>query len=490
MSSRVAVLGTVAGVVAAAAFFLVAPGRLAGRTLSLADDVLFVVLTAAGAAATAAAAVGSRGRRRAAWTVMTVAMAAWLLGDLLWAGYDLRGLDPFPSLADIAYLAHPVLAMASLLLFPTRRSARSGGRPILDGVIVAGSLFIVSWRTAMAQVYAAAGMSRLEELVSLAYPLTSVALLTVASVVLVRSGPGHRLTLWLLTLGLACSAVSSGLFSYLSARSQYGSGHLIDLGWAVSVLLVILAAVVDRNAGDRNAGDRVAGGGRVNWSSVLLPSIPLMLAAVVVALTPARAETGGPVPVVGLIVVAAVLARQFLADRENRRLLNAVADRATHDPLTGLANRAYFGDRLERLADARTPVAVIALDLDGFKRINDTFGHTAGDRVLVEVGRRLQRAVRQRDVVARVGGDEFAILIEGGREDAEAVAARIRGCFVPPFAIDGRTADVRLSLGIAAMPGDGTPASDAGALLERADLAMYAARSATRTPDSAAARSS
>lgn len=485
------VAGAVGVFAAFAGFLLVAPGRISDRAVGTVDDLFFVALATAGVMSTGAAAAATRGLRRAAWTVMTVAMVVWLVGDVMWAYYDLRGLDPFPSPADVPYLSYTVLAAVALLLFPTRRSARAGARPVLDGIIVAGSLFIVASRTAMAQVYRAAGMSRTEELVSLAYPLTAVALLTVAAVVLVRSGAGQRMTLWLLTVGLAFSALSSGFFSYQSALSHYLSGNLLDLGWALSGLLIIAAATVDRNAVPHPADT----GELVSWASVLMPYLPLMLAAAVVATTKGDGDLGGPVRVAALVVVGAVLVRQFLADRENRRLLNAVADQATHDPLTGLANRALFDDRLERLLRDGAPAAVVVIDLDGFKRVNDTFGHAAGDRVLVEVGRRLQEAVRHRDMVARIGGDEFAILIEGPNAHTGDVADRVERCFGPPFDLGGHTAAVRPSLGIAvagfgADSGQTSSPPSAEDLLKRADLAMYAGRSLSRTPAPGSTRSS
>lgn len=456
---------------------LVAPGRLPERTIGIVDDVFCVMLDAVTILFTAAAARATGGRRRAAWTVMTAAMLAWLMGDAIWMYYDIRERDPFPSPADIPYLLYPVLAVVALLLFPTRRPARAAGRPILDGIIVAGSLFIVSWRTVMAAVYRSTGMHSLEMFVSLAYPATAVALLTVAAVVLVRSGSGQRLTLLLLTLGLALSALASGFFSYVAAFSEYASGQLLDIGWVASAVLIIVASSVDRNA-DYRAEDPPE---LVSWASVLLPYIPLMLSVVVIMTTTGDPETGGPVQAVALVLVAAVMVRQFLADRENRRLLNTIADRATHDPLTGLANRTLFGERLARMLGNGSPAAVLALDLNGFKQVNDTLGHAAGDVVLVQVAERLQSSVRHGDMVARLGGDEFAILIEGRAEQADQVAARVMEGFEVPIVAGGRAVAVGVSIGIAVAPdGQDGPPPTAEGLVEQADLAMYAKRSAGR----------
>ncbi|HZF68749.1 MAG TPA: EAL domain-containing protein [Gemmatirosa sp.] len=158
-----------------------------------------------------------------------------------------------------------------------------------------------------------------------------------------------------------------------------------------------------------------------------------------------------------------------------------LAHQAFHDALTGLANRALFRDRVEhalargaREGDRR--VAVLFLDLDDFKAVNDSLGHDAGDRLLGQVAARLRLATRGCDTVARLGGDEFAILLEDahGADEATAVADRIAAALCRPVAIVGREVSVGGSIGIAL----DEPAITADALLRNADIAMYAAKSA------------
>jgi diguanylate cyclase len=153
---------------------------------------------------------------------------------------------------------------------------------------------------------------------------------------------------------------------------------------------------------------------------------------------------------------------------------------ATHDPLTGLANRYLFEQRLERaLARARrTGVsgAVLFVDLDQFKRVNDAWGHAAGDRILVEIGERLSLGVRATDTVARLGGDEFVVVLEGVGEPrrAERVVATLRERLAEPVMVDGRPLEVGSSIGLALFPAD--EGEDAAAVLARADRGMYAAK--------------
>jgi diguanylate cyclase (GGDEF)-like protein len=171
---------------------------------------------------------------------------------------------------------------------------------------------------------------------------------------------------------------------------------------------------------------------------------------------------------------------------ENTVLLQRVSDsqqrmryQALHDPLTGLANRTLFADRLARAIEGHERdgrrVALLFIDLDDFKLVNDSLGHSAGDRALAIVGRRLASHIRETDVVARLGGDEFAILIEGDVETPEAVGERILAAMRDPIAVDGRLVAVSASVGVASSDAE-RPRLNPDALLRRADAAMYAAK--------------
>ncbi|HUW15580.1 MAG TPA: EAL domain-containing protein, partial [Actinomycetes bacterium] len=160
--------------------------------------------------------------------------------------------------------------------------------------------------------------------------------------------------------------------------------------------------------------------------------------------------------------------------RENEHL-------ALHDPLTGLPNRRLLSDRLERaiaIANRRNePVALLILDVDRFKEINDTLGHNRGDTLLVEIAARLCKVVRDADTVARLGGDEFAILAPtiASLLDADRLARRIHAVFDEPFMIDELALHVDCSVGLAVLPHH---AADVTELFQRADIAMYGAKTA------------
>ncbi len=179
-------------------------------------------------------------------------------------------------------------------------------------------------------------------------------------------------------------------------------------------------------------------------------------------------------------VVGAVVVFQSLSDASMQKAAMATLSyHAMHDPLTHLPNRALLYDRLKHaLAGAQREnkrLALILLDLDRFKEVNDTLGHAAGDLLLQEVGLRLRSAVRDLDTAARLGGDEFAVLLQTGSDaqNIAVIASKISRALHMPYQVAGQTLNVRASLGVALFPDHG---GSANLLLERADVAMFSAK--------------
>ncbi|HTQ76002.1 MAG TPA: EAL domain-containing protein [Burkholderiales bacterium] len=156
---------------------------------------------------------------------------------------------------------------------------------------------------------------------------------------------------------------------------------------------------------------------------------------------------------------------------------------ATRDPLTDLPNRTLLSERLSHsIVTARrlgTSIAVMFIDVDRFKAVNDSLGHHVGDKLLIAVAARIRRAIREEDTLARFGGDEFVVVVEGlrSREAAEGVARKIPAALAAPFDVDGHTLNVSASIGVTCWPGDGDDAHD---LIRAADIAMYRAKERRR----------
>ncbi len=173
------------------------------------------------------------------------------------------------------------------------------------------------------------------------------------------------------------------------------------------------------------------------------------------------------------------LVTAFRDIRERRRSEERIRFLAHHDPLTRLANRAKLHDHLELALElarkTEAPLAVLCLDLDGFKTVNDTLGHAAGDQLLCQVAERLRGNLRDNDIVARLGGDEFAILQTSGSqpENAIAIARRLIDCLAPEFTFDNQAVTIGTSVGIAIYPSDGVTVID---LMKHADIALYRAK--------------
>ncbi len=312
----------------------------------------------------------------------------------------------------------------------------------MDGILVAGSLFIISWVSALGSVVRAGADGLFPYAVSLAYPISDLVLLTLTVLVASQGRRGSRSGLGLLAAGLASLCIADSGFAYLTALGKYATGSPVDAGWFGGFLLIAAAAC---SATAPASGDDQACLTLESRGKALLPYIPATLGlalAVVAQLTGGRQRVS---LIAATIVIAALLGRQLLAVLDNRRLVEELVYtqeelryQAFHDPLTGLANRALFTDRLRHCIELHRrdlrPLSLLYCDLDGFKAVNDVFGHDAGDHVLRAAAERLRAVTRPGDTVARMGGDEFAILIEDGG-DAVTVAARILDALSQPASV-------------------------------------------------------
>lgn len=443
------------------------------RAVVLFDDAVSFGLALYATAWAALAARSAQDRLRRTWATMAAALGAWSLGDGLWLIYELvPGVEPAtPSAADLFYMLFGALLVAVFAQFVTTATHQGRLRLLLDAVTVALCLFLLAWVLVLNDVYTTYREDRPALVVAFVYPALDMIALTLAVVVLVRAEVRQRAMLAVLTLGVALMTVADSAFAHLTAGGRYSTGNLIDVLWAASLTAFAAAAVLSREAHEPRKVVTLP-----STSSLWLPYVPLLLAGTI----------GPPLVMSGLerflvpAVVVAVCARQVVSAWENRRLLAAAAEQALRDPLTGLANRSLFSDRLAhamalRARDDRS-VAVVSLDLDDFRLVNDTLGHPAADSVLAVAGQRIAECIRPGDTAARIGGDAFALLLEDRTGDSHQIAAqRVLNAFQRPFRIDDQDMLLHPSVGLAvASPAE--PDLDAATLVKRADIAMYAAK--------------
>ncbi|MCW2505247.1 MAG: putative signaling protein [Actinomycetia bacterium] len=443
-------------------------------------------------AAVACALAARRGTRpmRIGWALLAAGMVCTATGDAIWAYFDFArdGDVPPVSIADAAYLAQVPLTLAGIAAMLATRRPADMIRTILDGLTISASFLYVSWATVLGSALHSGTETALERTVNLAYPIGDVATASMVFIMLAHVGPQLRTSLSLMGSGLLVLTVADSAYAYLAQTSGYDAGDPLDCAWFAAFVLIGLAGA-KAGGGAPRAVPR-----RDPWRLVTLPYVPLALAlAASVAVQATRGTVGIFLYVDSTVLVILVVARQVVTLRENavlsRRLASSVEDLqsreeqlrhlAFHDPLTGLANRALFHDRVQhaiaRQSREAASIAILYVDLDGFKGVNDSRGHAAGDALLTMVAQRLLWCARPSDTVARLGGDEFAVLVEHLRDDesASGLAGRIVSVLTDPVELPGALATVGASVGVAVRQPGGVPA---GELLRQADCAMYAAK--------------
>jgi diguanylate cyclase (GGDEF)-like protein len=477
-----------AGFVVLFVLWLCLPGRTPGMSRAV-SELSFVIAPSAGAWKCVVAA-RRRDAWRRTWCLLAIAMSTWALGSAVWDVEGLRGPAPFPSPADVGWLLFPLLAIAALFALPELpRRATPAARLLLDGVAVAASMLLLA-RLGPLDGTVGREVHGLGHWVVLAYPCLDVLAVSVVIIALDRLRAGVRHPGVVLALGLAGACGSDLTYAMLASNGSYVPGGLLDGGWAASFLLVGFAAGRPVPAAHQPATSQ----------HHLLPSVPAGLA--LLGLTVSGHLSHGLDRVMVALSIAlgvALAARQHLLTAENRELHGSleqrVADRTAElqearevyrhraytDPLTGLANRDAFNEALAAAAETESSfVGVVLLDLDGFKQVNDSFGHEAGDEVLVAVAARLRSCLRRAALgqhdVSRLGGDEFACLLRGlgSPADADKVAGRLLHAMRESVTVGGREFFLGASAGVAVAK---TPLErPPGELLREADTAMYVAK--------------
>ena len=403
----------------------------------------------------------SQREQRSAWALIALGVALWTAGDVYWfVALGESDQPAFPSLADAGYLAYFPFVYAGLFLL-LRGRLRATRAVWLDGVTAALTASAVAAAMLVQAVLDSTGGSKAAVVTNLAYPAGDILLLAllVGSLTVGRTGVGRAPLL--LGAALTIGAVADGIYLFQAAGGTYVEGTYLDALWPASMLCIGLAAWSD----ERRAAPPAP-------SNRPLLLVPLVCGATAVAIVVGGThyDISSAAVVLAAAAMGAVLLRLFVTLRENRELLELTRTEAVTDPLTGLANRRKLLLDLEHacatLQDGRTWLLAL-FDLDGFKQYNDSFGHPAGDALLVRLGTKLEHAAGAGSGAYRLGGDEFCLLTEGTDDQAATVLDRAVAALVER----GEAFTISSSFGAVFLPDDAHDPSEA---LRVADVRLYA----------------
>jgi len=461
-----------------------------------------------------------------AWFILALAQLAFTLGDLVWLILEVfLKQEPFPSLADGFYVAYYPLFLIGILLLPAYRLTRmEWAKTTLDLGIVLLAATLGFWNFLIGPLVATASEEPLlSQMLSMAYPVGDLLLLWAVLVLVYRKPQGQDpLPLLLLAMSAGVQVFTDYLFGYQSLLGTYVSGGLLDVGWTASYIFAGLAGVYQvRSLQVSQEGVRQSRIQRLipDRPPAWLSHTPYAWLAAAYALLIFSNSHGLPMgftqiavgvgTIISLVMIRQVITltenerlsrklhqalgrvqqQQVVLERTNQDLELEIEERkkaeeqlshdALHDALTGLPNRVLLSDRLNHALEysRRRPdyhFSVLFLDLDHFKVVNDSLGHSTGDRLLVLIAERLQGCVRTSDTIARLGGDEFIILLEDVDDGAAAASAqRFQEALAPPFHLEPHDVYISSSIGIVhSEPGY----LQAEEMLRDADIAMYRAK--------------
>ncbi|MGA9488900.1 MAG: bifunctional diguanylate cyclase/phosphodiesterase [Mycobacterium sp.] len=456
---------------------------LGGTLLGGSDDtgpLRVAVLGPAGAVAmglfatgcAAAAARAAQSGQRLAWTAMAIGLGGWTAGDAIWLSVAAGGGAPISgaSVSEIGYVVLPLCALAAALLVPTREGPRFGVGLLLDGILVAASLSLVVG----ALVLSAAATVSFPRILLAVITACYLGLVVMSLIVVRKAEPTRGLSPALLSAGFAAIG-AAGVIRICQSSPPRVPHTAVTLGWICGTYLVALSALASRPGPDLDTGASEPSS-RV---SILLAYLPVSIALVIFAVRfwpPGRGDAF--IFAAGMVLSVVVLTRQVLVLDRQRRLLEAMTNAALRDAVTGLANRKLLNDRLDHAVQLHlrlaVPISLLRARVDDFALVKDTLGYAASDELLRSVGARIQSGVRTDDTVARMGGDEFAILLEDRPEIAVQVAERLARSFDSPLQIGDHEVYVHLSVGVASTGSD-CPVPTAEDLLSQAEAARVRA---------------
>ncbi len=409
---------------------------------------------------------------RRSWMIFAFGISIYGMGNVLWAAWvEHLPNPPIPSICDGMWLTLYPACYLGIVGLARVRERRVPPRIWLDGLIAGLGVAAVGAAIVLRPVLASVSGNTAAVITEMAYPICD--LLLAALVVGVLALRGWRLDrMWaMLGAGFLALATADGMYALQVAGGASAPSTATNLAYDVGVLLLALAAWQPGEALERDA---------VPGTAVLGIPAAFTVSALGLLIYDHFSRLDPLALALAMLTVLAAFARTGIAFRDVRALAETRRQALT-DELTSMPNRRDF---LVRLRDgiaasqaSGTSVALLIVDLDHFKELNDTLGHAAGDELLCQVGERLRAVLRATDTAARLGGDEFGVLLcdACNTERAEVVADKVLRAIAAPFPIKGLSLRVTASIGIALYP---EHAHDGEQLMQHADVAMYEAKTA------------
>ncbi|HVE17648.1 MAG TPA: EAL domain-containing protein, partial [Ilumatobacteraceae bacterium] len=412
-------------------------------------------------------------QHRAAWIVILLGQACFLVGDICFSILEhVFHSDAYPNVGDIFYVGgYPLIAIGLVMLLRTRGTSGDAGG-VIDGFIVATSVGVLLW-VFFVQPAFDNSLSLFEQVINVAYPAGDLLLIAIGAQLAVRQ-VRRQAPYWILAVSLLALLVADLGYLYQSLYGVYNERDPVDFGWWISYALIV-AVLLHPQVGEITAAPSRSTPSLSRRRILLLSLVTIAAPLTIAARSAAGASLQLPVLLGGTVVLFGLVVLRLVAmARELEQSRTLLLHEATHDGLTGLGNRTLFSNQVERALANDVPVAVLCLDLDELKMVNDSLGHPAGDVVLQVVGERLLGLLRPGDAVARLGGDEFAMMVTGpDAATGVAVAQRAQAAICQAIGIpDGPTVHSNVSIGIA----HSSTESSVEALLRDADIAMYLAK--------------
>jgi len=392
------------------------------------------------------------------WLVLGGALVLFLPTNFLRVSMDTLGnLGPDRALLPDAFAVpgYFLLAVGLVGLAGVRLRNADDIDAILDGVIAALAVLMLAWVFLVTPILAEQEVSLPVQITFALYPVLSTFVLAMGARVAFSRGREAPIALWLLLVAMFCLLLGDTLYAMADTGRYSFPNNLMDLPYAAAFLVYALAAMhpsIQRLGQSRPSDDVEARNGRL-----FTVAAALFLPIVVLLIGIDRIGTGDRVAlgVIATLLVGVAVFRMWRALRQHAQSQARLAYEATHDGLTGLPNRGFVAEHVSRGLHTqslrRGTMTLLHVDIDRFKLVNDSMGHSVGDALLVAVAERLNERVRPGDLVGRLGGDEFVIVIAGLPDEAAALdfGERTRLMFKQPFVVRGVDITVTASVGIA-----------------------------------------